>query len=365
MEKISRPELDRITNKLEEFMQYSQKLEENDTYLIVNRNSPILSKAAIDAAEKLGLQVATFILDSDKPYEHFPDELITLLQKKTPKAGMGLFDYSAHPDWNLKEVGARIELLHKVIEEVPISWAHSPGITVDMALNGALQCDYREMVKASEKLLKTVENMMKLHITAPGGTDITINVPSEVKFDTDCTIIPPNVYGGPGRFGNLPVGEVWSQKDKLIQVVNKQTGKAESQSYPVKHGANGVLVCDVAAGGYHGKIDPAKPLVATFKGGVLTNLQCSDPALQSIREDILSAEQKYGLPTVLEEVGIGLNEKARVTGNMLEDEKIRGTCHLAPGNIRCHVDMLVNKPTIIGYYEDGITKELMRNGILK
>jgi leucyl aminopeptidase (aminopeptidase T) len=160
------------------------------------------------------------------------------------------------------------------------------------------------------------------------------------------------------------VGEVWSQKDILIQAVNKQTGKAESQSYPVKHRADGVLVCDVAAGGYHGKIDPAKPLIATFHGGVLTDLECADPALLGVREDIKSAEATYGLPTVLEEVGIGLNEKARVTGNMLEDEKIRGTCHLAPGNIRCHVDMLVNKPTIIGYYQDGVTKELMRKGVL-
>jgi hypothetical protein len=66
----------------------------------------------------------------------------------------------------------------------------------------------------------------------------------------------------------------------------------------------------------------------------------------------------------LEEVGIGLNEKARITGNMLEDEKLRGTCHLAPGNVRCHVDMLIDKPTITVFYGDGTTKEIMRNGAL-
>jgi hypothetical protein len=68
------------------------------------------------------------------------------------------------------------------------------------------------------------------------------------------------------------------------------------------------------------------------------------------------------LPTVLEEVGIGLNEKARITGNMLEDEKIRGTCHLAPGNVRCHVDLLIDKPTIMVYCRDGTTKEIIRKG---
>jgi hypothetical protein len=364
MQNLNRRDLDRITVKLEEFMRYSQKVKPRDSYLIVNRDSPVLAQAARDAAETLRVDVSIYVLDSNEPYEHFPAELIALLREKTPKAGMGLFDYSAHPDWGLKEVGARIELLHKVIEEVPISWAHSPGITLDMALNGALQCDYREMAEAAETLLNTLRGIVKLRITAPGGTDLTVTIPEEVVFDTDCVILPPNAYGGAGRFGNLPVGEVWSQRDKIISVVNKQTGVAEVQSYPVKHSADGVLVCDVAAGGYHGKIDPAKPLTATFRDGVLADLQCADPALLGVIEDIRGAEVKYGLPTVLEEVGIGLNDKARVTGNMLEDEKIRGTCHLAPGNIRCHVDMLVSKPTITGFYRDGAVKEIMQKGIL-
>jgi len=96
----------------------------------------------------------------------------------------------------------------------------------------------------------------------------------------------------------------------------------------------------------------------------LVDLHSDDPGLNGIREDITCAEEKYGLATVLEEVGIGLNDKARVTGNMLEDEKIRGTCHLAPGNIRCHVDMLVDKPSITGQYQDGKTTEIMINGVL-
>ena len=68
--------------------------------------------------------------------------------------------------------------------------------------------------------------------------------------------------------------------------------------------------------------------------------------------------------TVLEEVGIGLNEKARITGNMLEDEKIKGTCHLAPGNVRCHVDLLISSPTIAICNFDGSMKEITRNGDL-
>jgi hypothetical protein len=364
MQKIEAEDLNKVVSKLEEFMQHCQKLKTQDTYLIVNRNSPTLAEAAQKAAENYGLNVKTFDLAANKPYKHFPKKLITLLRQKTPKAGIGLFDYSHNPDWNLKEVGTRIELLHQVIEEVPMSWAHSPGITLDMAINGPLQCNYRKMAEEAERTLQKLQNVKKLHITAPRGTDIQVGVPKQVKFDTDCIIVPPNVYGKPGKSGNLPVGEVWSDKGETIQVLNKETGKEENQHYPIKQIANGKLVCDVTAGGYMGKINPEKPIIVQFKNGVLTDIQCKDRALDCIREDILASQEKYGLPTVLEEVGIGLNETARITGNMLEDEKLRGTCHLTPGNVRCHVDMLIDKPTITVAYMDGTTKEIMRNGTL-
>jgi aminopeptidase len=363
LQRIDEEALNKVVSKFGEFMQYCQKLKPHDTYLIVNRNSPVLARAAQKAAENNRLSIRTFDLAANKPYNHFPQELITLLREETPKAGLGLFDYSHNPGWNLKEVGARIELLHQTIEKIPISWAHSPGITLDMATNGPLQCNYRKMAEKSEKLLQKLQNIKKIHITAPGGTDVEVKVSKQVKFDTDCIIVPPNVYGQPGKFGNLPVGEVWSQKGEIIKVVNSETGKEESQNYPVKQKANGKVVCDVSAGGYEGKINPGKPITVHFENGVLTDFHCEDQALDCIREEILASQKRYGLPTVLEEVGIGLNERARITGNMLEDEKLRGTCHLAPGNVRCHVDMLIDKPTItVDYLKETI--EIMRNGSL-
>jgi aminopeptidase len=364
MKKISPQDLNKVVNKFAEFMQYCQKLKTHDTYLIVNRNSPMLAEAAQSAAENCGLSVKKFDLTANKPYKNFPRKLIKLLRQETPKAGIGLFDYSQNPDWNLKEVGARIELLHQTIEKVPMSWAHSPGITLDMAVNGPLQCNYKKMAEESEKIMQKLRNTKKLHITAPGGTDIEVKIPKQIKFGTDCVIVPPNVYGEPGKFGNLPVGEVWSQKGKIIQVVDKENGKEENQHYPVKQIANGKVVCDVTVGGYAGKINPEKPIIAQFREGVLTDFKCEDRALDRIREDILASQRTYDLPTILEEVGIGLNEKARITGNMLEDEKIRGTCHLAPGNVRCHVDMLINRPTITVCYSNGATREIIRKGSL-
>jgi leucyl aminopeptidase (aminopeptidase T) len=71
----------------------------------------------------------------------------------------------------------------------------------------------------------------------------------------------------------------------------------------------------------------------------------------------------------LAEFGIGTNPRARLIGNVLEDEKVLGTCHIALGDnstfggrvrVGIHVDGIILKPTV---KLDG--KILMENGRLK
>ena len=56
------------------------------------------------------------------------------------------------------------------------------------------------------------------------------------------------------------------------------------------------------------------------------------------------------------EFGIGTNYQARVIGNILQDEKVLGTCHIAFGNnssfggkvySEMHIDNVIQKPTIV------------------
>ena len=69
--------------------------------------------------------------------------------------------------------------------------------------------------------------------------------------------------------------------------------------------------------------------------------------------------------TNLAELGIGTNERATLTGNMLEDEKILGTVHVAFGasagiggtvSVPVHLDCLILEPTL----EIGGTRVLER-----
>ena len=71
------------------------------------------------------------------------------------------------------------------------------------------------------------------------------------------------------------------------------------------------------------------------------------------------------------ELGIGLNPNARITGNMLEDEKAFKTCHFAIGAnydgdapALIHLDGVVRNPTITINYSDGSQSKIMDKGIL-
>jgi leucyl aminopeptidase (aminopeptidase T) len=68
------------------------------------------------------------------------------------------------------------------------------------------------------------------------------------------------------------------------------------------------------------------------------------------------------------ELGIGTNHEASVSGNILEDEKVMGTIHVAFGNnismggtcnVGIHIDGVVTKPTV---FID--QKKIMDNGSL-
>jgi leucyl aminopeptidase (aminopeptidase T) len=71
------------------------------------------------------------------------------------------------------------------------------------------------------------------------------------------------------------------------------------------------------------------------------------------------------------ELGIGLNPKARVSGNMLEDEKAFRTCHFAVGHnydedapALIHLDGLVGGPTIQAIMADGTKVAIEEEGEL-
>jgi len=109
----------------------------------------------------------------------------------------------------------------------------------------------------------------------------------------------------------------------------------------------------------------------TVKKGKLVEVKSEDKELEAKVKELTAVDK---MASIIGELGIGLNPGARLTGNLLEDEKAGETAHVAFGNneemidgknnSKTHRDFLFNKPTIEVTYKNGAKKVLMKDGKL-
>mgnify|MGYP001566748088 CR=1 FL=1 len=211
--------------------------------------------------------------------------------------------------------------------------ASMPGITIEM-MKRALNISFNEINTINEKLIKKLKNKNKIKITTKKGTNIEFYTKGRKWIGDD------GIYTKKGAFGNLPAGEVFTA--------------------PLEGKTNGTIVVDASVGGI-GKVD--KNIRIDVKNGFIVNMQ-GGKVVNQFKKSL-----KNKLYKNVAELGIGTNYKARITGNVLEDEKVAGTCHIAFGNnkhfggkvdVPFHVDVVIKKPTI---YADGIL--VMKDGNVK
>ncbi|MBZ0183163.1 MAG: aminopeptidase [Melioribacteraceae bacterium] len=210
-----------------------------------------------------------------------------------------------------------------------------PGITEDVLVRG-LNADYKKIAALTLKLKKLMEKTKIVRVTAPNGTDITMDISKQ-------KIIPSKgLFHKKGESGNLPTGEAFCA--------------------PVEGSAEGVFVVDGSMAGI----------------GVLEKSTITIEVKKGMAVKISGGKEAKKLETMLDkvgkkarniaELGIGTNDKAKLSGLILEDEKVKGTVHIALGNnvtmggsvnVPIHLDGVIKKPTL---YFDG--KEVMKNGKL-
>ncbi len=238
----------------------------------------------------------------------------------------------------------------------------TPGITQDM-MNRTANIDYDELKNRCNILNNYFENAVSVHVTAPSGTDIEISVENrKLMFDD-------GDFSKPGTGGNIPAGEVF-----ISPVVGKSNGK---------------IVFDGSMTFYDGDAILDEPISCKVEDGFVTTITGGSHAKRllktiidaELKPFIMEKEKKLekGMAEVYKknarnigELGIGLNPAARITGNMLEDEKAFNTCHFAIGEnydndapSLIHLDGIVKEPTIIVKYADGSDKMILQNGILQ
>ena len=199
-----------------------------------------------------------------------------------------------------------------------------------------MNADYKSISKRSLKLKKILEKTKRVKITAPAGTDIEFDITGRTA------IASKGLYHKKGESGNLPTGETYNA--------------------PVEGTANGLFVVDgsFAGLGLIGNVN----IRVEVKNGFATKITGGTAAkkLNAMLDKVCKQARNIA------EFGIGTNYSARLSGILLEDEKVMGTVHLALGNnvtmggsvnVPIHVDGVIKKPTV---YIDG--KLLMENGKL-
>ena len=195
-----------------------------------------------------------------------------------------------------------------------------PGVTEEM-LARVMSADMAGLRRRGAAVAAALDAGSKAHITCPLGSDLRLSIEGR-------TAIPDaGELTGPGAFGNLPCGEGFIA--------------------PVEGSGEGTLVISGSIAGV-GKV--ADPVTLTVGAGHLTDASGAEGARLM---ELLSAHGRDG--TNVAELGIGTNEKAILTGEILEDEKILGTAHVAFGasaaiggtvQVPVHLDCVVVDPDV-------------------
>jgi len=102
-----------------------------------------------------------------------------------------------------------------------------------------------------------------------------------------------------------------------------------------------------------------------------TKISIDNGFVSDIQGDIKFKRMLFNIPNGrnIAEFSIGTNNKAKITGNVLEDEKVLGTCHIAFGDSKSlggevtsniHLDFVIQKPDI--WFN---AKQVMKTGKLR
>ena len=210
--------------------------------------------------------------------------------------------------------------------------ASMPGITTGM-MKRALNVDFYKIRRTNNKLISVLRNKTKIKIITKKGTNIEFLVKGRRWLGDD------GLYTKKGSFGNLPSGEIFIA--------------------PLEGKTNGTIIADASVGGL-GKT--GKNIKIGIKNGFIGSIEGGN-IVNQFKKLLLNRLYKS-----VAELGIGTNYKAKITGNVLEDEKVMGTFHVAFGNnkhfggrvdVPFHVDFVIRNPTI---YADKVL--LMKEGKL-
>jgi leucyl aminopeptidase (aminopeptidase T) len=195
--------------------------------------------------------------------------------------------------------------------------ATMPGVTADL-LARLMSADFDAMGARCDALARLLTDAGEAHLSCARGTDFRLDLRGRTGIADDGDL------SAPGAFGNLPCGE----------------------GFIAPAGGEGTI----AASSLPGPGIVPEPVLLTVEDGNLTTAKGPGAA-----EYLVQLDAHGPLGRNLAELGIGTNDRATLTGNILEDEKILGTAHVAFGasaaiggtvTVPVHLDVVVLEPSL-------------------
>lgn len=307
---------------------------EHTVLVVTDKATKRIGESFLEGVRGHGCRAEMYeILDEIRPLSEVPEALCPMLDGVNIVVNVfqGLSEETPfRVKWIKQVVAAKAKL------------AHAPGITEAMMTSGPMHVDYAAMADTAERLILSFDNATTVRITAPAGTDVTIDI-TDRPFRTDTRVTPDS----PGC--NLPCGEIFCA--------------------PVETAGNGKLVVDGSIGDIGNVTEPLK---IEMRGGRITAIESKDENQAAEVRKLTTVDDEAA---VIGELGIGVNPGARLTGNLLEDEKAFKTAHIAFGNnsempggkngSETHRDFLMRDPTIVVTYRDGSQGTPVKEGVLQ
>jgi leucyl aminopeptidase (aminopeptidase T) len=201
-----------------------------------------------------------------------------------------------------------------------------PGITTEVFLR-TMRTDWEIVGGRSRRYAQKLSSVKEIRIATAAGTDLTLATGGRTVKADDARI------RAKGDYGNLPGGEAYFA--------------------PLEGSARGVLVFD---GSFPLTGLLTEPLRLEVEQGKVVRIE--DHACRQRLEDLFT---KYGDDgRNIAEMGVGTLDSTIISGNILEDEKVLGTVHIALGDnasmggrvhVPMHMDGIMRQPTV---WLDGI-----------
>jgi leucyl aminopeptidase (aminopeptidase T) len=290
----------------------SLALKEGEKFLVVtDPDRRRIGEALFEAGAELGAEAALAVMlpreaNGEEPPEHVA-------------AAMAAADVVVVPTTHsLTHTRARLQAVERGARV-----ATMPGITEDMFREGAITADYAEVERLTKQVAAALDSAREA-LVVTGSHRLRMSVEGRNA------VASTGVHREPGRSGNLPSGEAFLA--------------------PVEGTSEGELLVDGSIAGV-GRL--SESVLLKISEGMLASASGQEG------ERLLDLLDGFPKGRSVAELGVGTNDRARLTGVTLEDEKIYGTIHIAFGSndtfggtvaAGVHLDAVVLEPEL--YLDD-------------